>query len=204
MSAAPTTDIPLTQIPGELRRLRDEVEHFRQQHALEFTRAEAAERRAKKAEQSASDWQGIALHNGYEAADARLMAARARLELDGVHGSWANEVASDCAEIGRLTADRDVLVERLKLERDEIEQYRNALRDIASEFECRVPRLENIREHLTELLQGPLGVDCDTCDGAGSVYDEQPYGDPSARDGYGTRNVECECPGVCFDGRRPR
>ena len=54
MSAAPTPDreIRLTEIPGELRRLREEADHWRTQQALEFTRAEAAEREVKRLRES--------------------------------------------------------------------------------------------------------------------------------------------------------
>ena len=50
---APTDrKIKLTEIPGELRRLRAEADHWRQQQALEFTRAEAADREAKRLRES--------------------------------------------------------------------------------------------------------------------------------------------------------
>lgn len=160
MSAAPTTDILLTQIPGELRRLRDEVEHFRQQHALEFTRAEAAERRARKAEQSASDWQAIALHNGYEAADARLEAARDRKDRESASVLWAQEVAGDAATIGKLRTDLD-------LANDRTADALCALQGVLDSIDLHVQWHDALRESVGRVLdEYPHLIErCETCGG---------------------------------------
>lgn len=164
MSVATTDEIRLTQIPGELRRLRAEVDHWRQQHAIEFTRAEAAERRAKKAAQSAEDWQAIALHNGYEAADARLEAARERHGREATHVLWAREVAGDCADIAKLQTELDAAKSRafdllcaLQGVLDSIDlhvQWHDALRES-------VGRVLDEYQHLIERCEACGGFDAD-------------------------------------------
>lgn len=163
-----TDEIRLTQIPGELRRLRAEVEHFRQQHALEFTRAEEAERRAKAAEQRAADWQGIALHNGYEAADARLEAARERQGRESASVLWAQEVAGDAATIGKLRADLDLANDRTN---DAI----CALQGVLDSIEYRARYNAQLRESVGNVLaEYPhLTERCEQCGGYDADYPDR-------------------------------
>lgn len=169
MSAAPTDrEIRLTEIPGELRRLRAEVDHWRQQHALEFTRAEATERRAKKAEQQADDWRAIALHNGYEAADARLDAARERQSRESERAAWASEVDNDMAELGRVMLARDLAHDRA---RDAL----CALQGVLDSIEYRARFNAELRESVGNVLaEYPhLTERCSYCGGYDADYPDR-------------------------------
>lgn len=175
MSAPTTDEIRLTQIPGELRRLRAEADHWRQQHAIEFTRAEAAERRALKAEQSAADWQAIALHNAHDACDARIERAMAEQRAaaherntEGAHAAWAAEVAEDCAELGRLTVERDRMHD---LMRDAICALQGALDSIEYRARYNAELRESVGNVLAEYPH--LTERCEKCGGYDADYPDR-------------------------------
>lgn len=177
MSTAPTPEreIRLTENGPELRNLRAEAERWRQQAALEYTRAESADRRALKAEQRAADWEAIALHNAHDACNARIERAMAEQRAaaherntEGAHAAWAAEVAEDCAELGRLTVERDRMHD---LMRDAI----CALQGVLDSIEYRARYNAELRESVGNVLaEYPhLTERCGYCGGYDADYPDR-------------------------------
>ena len=185
----PEQQIPLSQVPATIRELRASW-------AQSFTRAEQLERERAEAVQRAEDWEHIALSNGEELAKARVEIERLKQRLDGTHGLWAAEVASDIARIAEL--QNELADERAAHEhtRDDMACYRDGLLSIFDD-KHRPDLVKTVYDVLNELRDDDYFFnDCEHCHGDGEVRDECMVGSPGSWFGYSTRSAVGDC-GEC-------
>lgn len=174
MSAAnPLTEperlIPLSEVPKTIRDLRESW-------AREYTRANTLEAALERSQQATSDWQGIALANGEEAARLRVSAARD----EGVAKRLIGELADEKYRNGQLVAENTRLLARIEAAQKRI----TALLDFID------PEETLTRSDRAELAAGPCGIDCPDCeDGRVETFDDR-Y---SHSGGHTTRDYVVEC-----------
>lgn len=165
-------DIPLTEIPETLRSLHEEW-------AIEVTRANRLERLLRSAEESAADWQRIALDNGSQLVRCQVDLARAEDHANRAVGKLSDAEAKLRAAEYRASQSfqrADTLAEHIMLN---MEHNGESVDD----------------QHINDLIES-AGVECIECDGRGSVADEQMIGDPSDKYGHRTRPIVVDC-GTC-------
>lgn len=119
---------------------------WRERWAQELTRANELEKKLRAAEQSAADWQMIALRNGDQLAHAHVDLARRDLDVDTLKDTHESWVARSQANFARA---------------DKLAIYIETLWD----DEALTPETEHVR-----LLIEEAGVDCEECGGDGQRW----------------------------------
>lgn len=119
---------------------------WRERWAQELTRANELEKKLRSAEQSAADWQMIALSNGEQLAHVQVDLARRDLDVAAMkegHEAWVARSQANFARADKLAVY--------------IETY--------WDDEALTPETEHVRE-----LIEAAGVDCDECGGDGTRW----------------------------------
>lgn len=163
MTAAEPREIRLSEIPTELRNLRDEIDRWRLAHAKAVTREGELERQLKDQE------------NLLEVVVKSRAAAR-----------------QTCDDLTRHCEGQGKRIASLETDRKHLRGFVQTIWDLV-EVETRVPTtIEEIRGALREYLSDH-GADCEECRGSGLVADEEmvPWGGSS--NGYSTRTIAVEC-----------
>lgn len=176
MSAANPKTEP-TEIPAS-RIMRERDEH-REAWAREYSRANTLEAALERSQQATSDWQGIALANGEEAARLRVSAARD----EGVSRRLIGELADEKYRNGQLIAENVRLLAKLEATQKRLDAF---IDDILG---------TDSRDTIEEYAAGPCGIDCPDCeDGRVETFDDVMVGGHHSTRDY---VVECErCDGT--------
>ena len=175
MTAAEPRDIPLREIPTELRNLRAEIDRWREAHARELTRANQMERERNQAREARDAARQTCddLTDHCERQGKRIESLELSVEAHAADATaWMRQSQ---ANFGRA----DKLAEYIE---HELEHKGETVAD----------------EHVRDLVIA-AGIECPECEGKGWEADEDmiPFG--GASNGYRTRAivVDCErCSGV--------
>lgn len=181
-----TTDreIRLSEIPAELRNLREEAERWRAKWAQDTTELRKQVRELTERVR--------------ETATARDAARRTCDDLTDHCESQGKRIAHLDAENAALSAEIDTLA------RDKAASYQRGIAVGRRMGEERFhSAIADLREMLVEVLQSEVvGMDCGTCDGTGKIRDE--VDDYSHTSGHFTRPGEVYDCEDCFGGRVAR
>lgn len=184
MSADEPREIRLSDIPTELRNLREEAERWRAKWAQDTTELRKQVRELTERVR--------------ETATARDAARRTCDDLTAHCESQGKRIAYLDGEIIDYKEEIDILA------RDKAASYQRGIAVGRKMGEERFnSAIADLREMLVEVLQSEVvGMDCGTCDGTGKIRDE--VDDWSPLYGHFTRPGEVyEC-GDCFGGRVAR
>lgn len=162
-------DIPLREIPTELRNLRAEIDRWREAHARELTRANQMERERNQAR------------------EARDAARQTCDDLTDHCDRQGKRIASLELSVEAHAADSTAWMRKAQANfgrADKLAEY------IEHELEHKGESVAD--EHVRDLVLA-AGVECPECEGKGWEADEEmiPHGGPS--NGYSTRSVQDEC-----------
>lgn len=183
---------PSTEDSTPASRIMRERDEHREAWAREYTRANTLEAALERSQQATSDWQGIAIHNGEEAAKARVEAALSDAALKRIVGELADEKYRNgqlIAENVRLLAKYEADTKRL---REDLAAYRDSLIGIYDATAGQTgPVVDTIHSTMRELADNdiydndPMFDVCQTC----GPFDRDYNPMPGCRDCFGGKVV---------------